>query len=274
MNSVSAISLVTSPKLSTFHLALHSWLSHASSLSQSHGRLCHRGSWRRVASIWLDNLVFLGSVTLYTELMIFDHLQSYYRKMEADLNGSNECYQSVTTDGSGSGSGSGTNRGVSLSRLHIIEKHHKKRGDILDHLTSNDGSGSSSGSGSGTETACVSDVGEENLQLKGLELQYDALAHEIELLTMKADAIRATKAAWLLSAAISAAIGVVMVTTGAAAVSAGAAAGAIIGGELGYWSVSRPVGQAFGAVIGAEYGADVVEPMHSQTGDVCAPMFW
>ncbi|HAZ14329.1 MAG: hypothetical protein A2X86_19070 [Bdellovibrionales bacterium GWA2_49_15] len=178
--------------------------------------------------IWLDNLVFaLGSiVSLYTELMIFDHLQSYYRKMEADMKGS----------------------------------------------------------GSGSD-------GEVNLQLKGLELQYEALGHEIELLAMKADAIRATKAAWLLSGALSVSIGVILATAGAAVMAtaavsggtAGAAAGASIGAALGVevYGVGAAVGAAYGGVIGAEYGAlysaaagaAIAEAMHSVTGDVCAPMF-
>lgn len=239
--------------------------------------------------IWLDNLVFsLGSiVSLYTELMIFDHLQSYYRKMEADMKGGDKCNESVsendsdatnvTRNGSGSGSGSETANGNGSGAKSLLLKRNALKGGIVTQrklradLSLNDGSGSGSGSGT-ANTACTPGP-EENLQLKGLELQYDALAHEIELLTMKADAIRATKAAWLLSAALSAVIGVVMVTTGAAAVTAGAAAGTIIGGELGYFTVSRPVGQAYGAAMGALYGAGVVEPMHSQTGDVCSPMF-
>ena len=57
--------------------------------------------------IWLDNLVFsLGSIiSLYTELMIFDHLQSYYKKMEADMQGGDKCDESVSEIGSGSANG-------------------------------------------------------------------------------------------------------------------------------------------------------------------------
>ncbi len=191
--------------------------------------------------IHLDNLMFaLGSMTsLYMELLIFDHLQGFYKKLEKNMKEGAAEDDAKTTE----------------SRQRSAATNPKEQ------------------------------------QLKALQIQYDALAHEVELLTMKAEAVRATKTMWMLSAALSVALGVVSTAAELTAyysgtalgATAGAAIGAAAGAAIGVWiygvgsAVGGPYGAAYGAAIGSyagpALGLAMVEFIHNGTIDTCAPLY-